>query len=58
MKNITSCDGHFPTFATVVLAIGVIWLLNDLNVFSVDIPWFPVILIVIAIGWIVKHYKQ
>jgi len=49
------CSGKFPTFAVVILAIGVIWLLNDLNVFSINIPWLPVVLIVLAIGGIIKH---
>ena len=57
MKNITPQRG-FPTFAVVVLVIGIIWLLNDLNIFSVDIPWFPAVLIIIALGWIFTHYKR
>jgi len=52
------CFGGFPTFAVIILAIGVIWLLNDLNVFTVDIPWFPVILIIIAVSWILDSYRK
>lgn len=50
--------GRFPTFAVAILAVGVLWLLNDLNVLSFQIPWVPVVLIVIALSWIVGHYSK
>jgi len=53
-----NCGGKFPTFAVIVLVIGIIWLLNDLNVFTIDIPWFPVVIILIAIGWIINSYSR
>ncbi|MFH1589829.1 MAG: hypothetical protein ABIB43_04650 [archaeon] len=46
----------FPTFATILLALAILWLLGDLGVLSVNIPWLPVILIIIAIGWIINNY--
>jgi hypothetical protein len=49
-------NGIFPTFALVVLLIGVFWLLNELNVLKVKIPWIPIIIIVVALGWIVDHF--
>lgn len=48
----------FPTFAVVILVIGVSWLLNDLNIFSFKIPWFPLVLIILVLGWIVDHYRR
>jgi|ETNmetMinimDraft_2_1059921.scaffolds.fasta_scaffold315349_1 hypothetical protein len=48
----------FPTFAVVILVIGISWLLNELKILAFEIPWFPLILIVIAIGWIVDYYKK
>ena len=57
-KNDICCGGGFPTFALVVLVIGILWLLNDLKIFSFEIPWLPVVLIVVAIGWIIKHNKK
>ena len=48
----------FPTVATILLVLGILWLLNDLKVLTIDIPWWPVILIVIAIGWIVNFYSK
>jgi hypothetical protein len=47
---------RFPTFGFLLLVFGVLWLLSDLNVIKVDVPWWPVLLIVISIGWIINHY--
>jgi len=46
----------FPTFGVIVLVLGVLWLLSDLHVISFGIPWLPIILIIVAIGWIVNRY--
>ncbi|MBD3355358.1 hypothetical protein GF361_05220 [Candidatus Woesearchaeota archaeon] len=43
---------RFPTVAVILLAVGVFWLLSDLGVLVIDIPWWPIILIIVAIGWI------
>jgi hypothetical protein len=51
-------NGVFPTFALVILLIGVFWLLNDLNVLKVNVPWIPIVIIVVAIGWIVDHFAK
>jgi hypothetical protein len=61
--NISCCPWHsgdrgFPIFALIILVIGISWLLNDLNIFSFNIPWFPVILIIIAISWIRGHNRK
>ncbi len=46
----------FPTFATLVLVLGILWLLSELQILTVAVPWLPVIMIIVAIGWIVDHY--
>ena len=48
----------FPTLAVVLLVLAVIWLINAMGYFAVNIPWIPVILIVIAIGMIINRYKE
>ena len=62
IKNITSSNkfrnGVFPTFGFIVLAIGIVWFLNEINIFNIELPWIPIILIVIAIGWIVNYYTR
>jgi hypothetical protein len=48
----------FPTFATVLLVVGIIWLLNDLKIIAVNIPWIPAILIIVAIGMIANRWGK
>jgi len=50
--------GRFSTFAVAILVVGILWLLNDLNILAFEIPWVPVVLIVIALGWIIGHYSK
>jgi hypothetical protein len=50
--------GGFPTVAVILLVVGIVWLLSDLGVITVSIPWWPIILIVIALGWIINRYMQ
>lgn len=47
-----------PLFAIVVLLIGIFWLLTELGVISADIPWWPVILILLGINWIYEYYRK
>jgi hypothetical protein len=49
---------EFPTFAVILLVLGVLWLLTDLDILSVSIPWFPIILVIIALGMIVNKYRK
>ena len=37
-KRKESKDARFPTFAVVLLVVGLVWLLNDLKVIAVDVP--------------------
>ncbi len=58
-KSLCDCDcGSFPTFAVAVLLLGVAWLLKDIGVISFDIPWLPVIVIVVALSWIINHCRK
>lgn len=50
--------GGFPIFAAILFVVGVIWLLNDLNVFSVEIPWVPIVLIIVALGIFVNKWGR
>ncbi|MEA3413951.1 MAG: hypothetical protein U9Q99_00280 [Nanoarchaeota archaeon] len=47
----------FPVFAVLVLIFAIIWLLESLGLFSLDLPWLPVILIVTAVGWIFNRFR-
>ena len=48
----------FPTFAVILLLIGIFWALSSLGVYTVNLPWLPIILIVVAIGMIVNRYSK
>ena len=48
----------FPTFAVIVLVLSIIWLLQSLGVLAIDVPWLPIIAIIIAIGWIMDRYSK
>ena len=47
-----------PIFAIIVLLIGIFWLLTELGVISANIPWWPIILIVLGLNWIVEYYNK
>jgi hypothetical protein len=46
----------FPTLAIILLVLGVIWLLNDLDVLAINLPWIPIALIIVAVGMIINRY--
>ncbi|MFW6233479.1 MAG: hypothetical protein ACOC3Z_02345 [Nanoarchaeota archaeon] len=48
----------FPVFAVILLIFGIAWLVNELGYFLIDIPWLPVILIIIAIGMIFNRLQN
>lgn len=42
----------FPVFAFILLIFAVAWLLDEIGYLTINLPWIPVILIVLAIGMI------
>ena len=51
----TPSSTRFPTLGVILLAVGIFWLLNDLGYVTFIIPWWPIILIIVAIGWIINR---
>lgn len=51
-KTVSSCcmGGKFPTFAVILLVLGLLWILSDTGVMTVKVPWFPVVLVIVALG--------
>jgi hypothetical protein len=52
---------RFPTLAFILLVVGILWLLNDLKIIVVDIPWIPLALIAVSLGMISNrlfYYKN
>jgi hypothetical protein len=48
----------FPMLAVILLVVAVAWLLSSLNLITIDIPWIPVVLIIVAIGMIANRYRD
>ncbi len=48
----------FPTFAVLILVLGLIWLAVELQLITINVPWLPLIVVVLAAGWIVNHYQK
>ncbi|MAG78301.1 hypothetical protein CL616_02955 [archaeon] len=58
-KNTCDCAcGKFLVFPLLVLIIGVLWFLNDLAVWTTNLPWWPMVLIVLSLAVIVKHHNM
>ena len=51
-------DKGFPTFAVIILVLGLLWFLSGIGVLTTKIPWFPAILIILSLGWIINHYRK
>jgi|GEM_PF-1954130 len=54
-KKANVCGGSFPIFAVLVLAVGVLWLLHDMGKIAFSLPWWPTLVIIFSLGWIIKH---
>ena len=52
-----SKEKKFPTLAVILLIFAIAWLLSDLKLININIPWIPVILIIVAIGLIANRYN-
>lgn len=48
----------FPTFPVILLVAGIIWLINEIGLVKIDLPWIPIIVIIVAIGMIVNRYSE
>jgi hypothetical protein len=47
----------FPILAVLLLVFAIFWLLSETDILVIDIPWIPIILIIIAIGMIWNRLK-
>jgi len=57
--------GHPPKYSVfsvvplLVLILAVLWFLDDFNIIQTNVPWLPVIFMIISIGWILHSgHKQ
>lgn len=47
-----------PYISITILTIGIIWLLKDLGYIKADIPWWPVIFIIIGAIGVLKYINR
>jgi len=55
------CGGKFPIFACLIFIIGILWFLSDMGKIAFKLPWWPTIVMLLSLGWIMKHkcmYKK
>jgi len=45
----------FPTIPVILLVTGLLWFIGEL--LTIDVPWIPVILIILGIAGIIEFYK-
>ena len=48
----------FPAFAIAVLVVCVLWILSETGILTIKIPWFPLVIGIIALGWIIDFYQK
>ncbi len=48
----------FPVLAVILLLFAIAWILSDLGMLVIDIPWIPVILAIIAVGMIINRLSN
>jgi hypothetical protein len=48
----------FPLLASILLIFGLTWMLNDMNIISINIPWIPTIIVLVAIGMIFNRFNE
>ncbi|WP_321418096.1 hypothetical protein [uncultured Methanomethylovorans sp.] len=48
----------FPTIPVIILVTGILWLINELNILTINIPWFPVVLIIVGVAGLIEFYKR
>ena len=58
MQETYKMKRSFPTAATLLLLFALFWLLNELEILIIEIPWLPVILIVVALGMIIDRFRR
>ena len=48
----------FPALAVILLLLGIVWLLNSMGVYTIDIPWLPVVVIIVAVAMIFNRFSK
>lgn len=49
--------GKFSAFWAIILVISIIWFLRELGYLNLDIPWLPLIIIIVSLGALINHLR-
>ncbi len=49
---------RFPTFWVIILIAGIIWFLSELGYVNFNVPWLPLIVVIIALGAILNRLNN
>ena len=47
----------FPVLAVILLLVAIAWLTSELGYLTINIPWIPIVLGIIAIGLIFNRFR-
>ena len=45
----------FPVLGVIILLVGIFWLFDDIGLLQTNVPWIPIIVIVIGAGLIMNR---
>jgi len=48
----------FPVLAVLLLVLGIVWLVQEMGWAEIDLPWIPVIIIVVAIAMVFNRFRE
>ena len=48
----------FPMLALILLIFAVVWFVSEFYNLNINLPWIPLILIVVALGMIINRYTN
>ncbi|MEX0920180.1 MAG: hypothetical protein WDZ69_01190 [Candidatus Pacearchaeota archaeon] len=49
---------RFPVLAVIILIFAIVWFFEDMGYYSINLPWIPVIIGIIAIGMIFNRFNS
>lgn len=47
----------FPFLGVLLLVFGLSWMFEEMGIWSVNLPWIPIIVVLIAVSLIVNRYS-
>ena len=50
-----SCTGTGSIFGIIVLVLAILWILSDIGVMVLNVPWLPLIIAIVTIKMMVIH---